>query len=91
MKRHRAGVLDGERKKDTVNRLLNGYLDKLRARLEHLEHVSATSTNTCEKTAARKEGDALKKALRECEDYERDTLLPLAQARLDLDDGVKWG
>ncbi|NBV35274.1 MAG: class I SAM-dependent DNA methyltransferase [Proteobacteria bacterium] len=81
--------------KDTVNRLLNGYLreylHKLRARIEHLEHVSATSTNTREKTAARKEGDALKKTLRECEDYERDTLLPLAQARLelDLDDGVK--
>jgi hypothetical protein len=81
--------------KDTVNRLLNGYLreylHKLRARIEHLEHVSATSTNTREKTAARKECDALKKTLRECEDYERDTLLPLAQARLelDLDDGVK--
>ena len=81
--------------KDTVNRLLNGYLreylHKLRARIEHLEHVSATSTNTREKTTARKEGDALKKTLRECEDYERDTLLPLAQARLelDLDDGVK--
>jgi len=81
--------------KDTVNRLLNGYLreylHKLRARIEHLEHVSATSTNTREKTSARKEGDALKKTLRECEDYERDTLLPLAQARLelDLDDGVK--
>jgi hypothetical protein len=81
--------------KDTVNRLLNGYLreylHKLRARIEHLEHVSATSTNTREKTAARKEGDALKKTLRECEDYERDTLLPLAQSRLelDLDDGVK--
>jgi hypothetical protein len=81
--------------KDTVNRLLNGYLreylHKLRARIEHLEHVSATSTNTREKTSARKKGDALKKTLRECADYKRDTLLPLAQARLELDleDGVK--
>jgi hypothetical protein len=81
--------------KDTVNRLLNGYLreylHKLRARIKHLEHVSATSTNTREKTSARKKGDALKKTLRECADYKRDTLLPLAQARLELDleDGVK--
>ncbi|MCX5824918.1 MAG: BREX-1 system adenine-specific DNA-methyltransferase PglX [Deltaproteobacteria bacterium] len=80
---------------DTVNVLLNGYLrdylHKLRSRIEHLEHVQATGENAREKTAARKESDTLKKTLRECEEYERDILLPLAQQRieLDLDDGVK--
>ena len=35
--------------------------------------------------------DKLQKALRECEDWEREVLLPLAQQRIDidLDDGVK--
>lgn len=81
--------------RDTVNVLLNSYLreylHKLRARIEHLEHAQATSENAREKTAARKESDALKKTLRECEDYERNILLPLAQQRidLDLDDGVR--
>lgn len=81
--------------RDTVNVLLNRYLrdymHKLRSRIEHLEHVQATSESTREKTAARKESDALKKTLHECEEYEREIILPLAQQRieLDLDDGVK--
>jgi hypothetical protein len=81
--------------RDTINVLLNSYLrdylHKLRSRIDHLEHVQATGENAREKTAARKESDALKKTLRECEEYERDILLPLAQQRieLDLDDGVK--
>jgi len=81
--------------RDTVNVLLNGYLrdflHKLHSRIEHLEHVQATSESAREKTAARKESDALKKTLRECEEYEREIILPLAQQRieLDLDDGVK--
>ena len=81
--------------RDTVNVLLNSYLreylHKLNARIEHLEQVQANSGNTREKTAARKESDALKKTLRECEEYEREIILPLAQQRieLDLDDGVK--
>jgi hypothetical protein len=81
--------------RDTVNVLLNSYLrdylHKLHSRIDHLEHVQATGENTREKTAARKESDTLKKTLRECEEYERDLLLPLAQQRieLDLDDGVK--
>jgi hypothetical protein len=74
-----------------LNRYLRNYLQKLRARIEHLDHVQATATTARDKTAARKESDQLKKTLRECEDWERDVLLPLAQSRpeLDLDDGVK--
>jgi len=81
--------------KDTANSLLNrylrDYLQKIHSRLEHLDQVQVTAESTREKTAARKERDALNKTLRECEAYERDILLPLAQQRieLDLDDGVK--
>lgn len=81
--------------RDTVNTLLNSYLreflHKLEARIAHLDHVEATADSPREKTAARKEADKLKKALKECRDWERDTVLPLAQQRieLDLDDGVK--
>lgn len=74
-----------------LNRYLRNYLVKLRARIEHLDHAQAVATTAKEKTAARKESDQLKKNLRECEEWERDVLLPLAQSRpaLDLDDGVK--
>jgi hypothetical protein len=81
--------------KDTANTVLNrylrDYLQKVRSRLEHLEHVQMAAATTRDKNAARKESDALRKTLRECEEWERDTLLPLAQQRieLDLDDGVK--
>ena len=81
--------------KDTVNTVLNSYLrefiHKLEARTAHLAHVEATSTNAREKTAARKEADKLRKALKECQEWEREVVLPLAQQRieLDLDDGVK--
>ncbi len=82
--------------RDTVNRVLNRYLReyiaKLRARIEQLEHLLATEgASTRDRTLARKENEQLKKTLRECEDWERDVLLPLAQQRieLDLDDGVK--
>ena len=81
--------------KDTVNTLLNkylrDYLKKLESRIAHLVQVEATSTVTKEKNAARKEADKLKKALKDCQDWERNVILPLAQQRLeiDLDDGVK--
>lgn len=82
--------------RDTPNRVLDGYLreflHKLRSRLEHLEHVLASeATPARELTAARKESEQIRKTIRECEDYEREILLPLAQKRieLDLDDGVK--
>ncbi len=82
--------------KDTPNRLLSSYLrdfmHKLRGQLEHLDHLMASeSTPARDVTKARKESDQFKKTLRECEDWEREVLLPLAQQRieLDLDDGVK--
>jgi hypothetical protein len=82
--------------RDTMNRVLNRYLreyqTKLRHRVSHLAQVQTAETSSArDKTTARKEVDKLTKILRECEEWERDTLLPLAQARieLDLDDGVK--
>lgn len=81
--------------RDTVNTLLNKYLrefiHKLDARLNHLAHVEATTTSARDKTAARKEADKLRKSLKECQEWEREVVLPLAQQRiaLDLDDGVK--
>lgn len=81
--------------KDTVNTLLNkylrDYLKKLESRIDHLSQVEATSTTTKERTAARKEAEKLRKDLKDCQDWERNVILPLAQQRLeiDLDDGVK--
>ena len=81
--------------KDTVNTLLNkylrDYLHKLENRIAYLTQQEATATVTKEKTAARKEREKLQKDLKDCQDWERNTILPLAQQRLeiDLDDGVK--
>jgi hypothetical protein len=81
--------------KDTMNLVLNRYLRdyqvKLRNRLAHLTQVQATAPTAKAKTEARKEVEKLTKILAECDEWERQTMLPLAQARieLDLDDGVK--
>ena len=81
--------------RDTMNLVLNRYLRdyqvKLRNRISHLTQEQATASTAKAKTEARKEADKLTKTLHECEEWERQTLLPLAQARieLDLDDGVK--
>lgn len=81
--------------RDTMNLVLNRYLRdyqaKLRNRLTHLTELQATASTAKAKTDARKEADKLTQTLRECEEWERQTMLPLAQARieLDLDDGVK--
>lgn len=82
--------------RDTMNVVLNRYLReyqvKLRSRLSHLAGVQVSNTISArDKTAARKEADKLAKTLHECEEWERETVLPLAQARieLDLDDGVR--
>lgn len=82
--------------RDTMNIILNRYLRefqvKLRSKIEHLQRVrdSASASNR-EKAAVVKELTKLTKTLHECEEWERQTILPLAQARieLDLDDGVK--
>jgi hypothetical protein len=82
--------------RDTMNLVLNRYLRefqaKLRNRLAHLARTQISVTISArDKTAARKESDKLTRTLHECEEWERETLLPLAQARieLDLDEGVK--
>jgi hypothetical protein len=82
--------------RDTMNVILNRYLRefqvKLRSKIDHLQQVGAiASASNREKTLAAKELTKLTKTLRECEEWERQTILPLAQARieLDLDDGVK--
>jgi hypothetical protein len=81
--------------RDTLNLVLNRYLrpyqEKLRIRIAHLDQIPATDASARDKTAARKESEKLNRILHECEEWERQTLLPLAQQRieLDLDDGVK--
>mgnify|MGYP001048893333 CR=1 FL=1 len=78
---------------DTLNQILNGYLveyrEKLKVRMEHLDHLIETGSAT-EQTKAAKEKDKLKRVLLELQEYERDTLYPLATERIaiDLDDGV---
>ncbi len=82
--------------RDTMNLVLNRYLReyqvKLRSRIAHLADAQVSSIASArDKAAARKEFDKLTKTLHECEEWERQVVLPLAQARieLDLDDGVK--
>lgn len=82
--------------RDTMNVVLNSYLreylSKVRARLAHLAQLQVNlGSSASDKAAARKEHDKLQKSLRECEDWEREVMLPLAQQRIDidLDDGVK--
>lgn len=80
---------------DTVSVVLR-YLREFRAKLlTEKERQAAVSINPGssqgEKTKALKEVDRLAKVLAELDDYERDTLYPLAteQKAIDLDDGVK--
>jgi primosomal protein N'' len=81
--------------KDTLSLLLNSYLRpyivKLNSRIEILAQTEVSAGTAREKTAARKELENLRKYVRECQEWERDVLLPAAQSRidLDLDDGVK--
>lgn len=82
--------------KDTLNQVLNNYfrpyLQKLEARLAQLEQDQINDDlKPRERTAARKEAEKITKVLKECQSWEQDALLPLAQQRieLDLDDGVK--
>lgn len=81
---------------DTVSVVLNDYLrefrTKIKGRKEQLEAVSiSASASQGEKTKALKEIEKIKKMLMEIDNYERDTLYPLAtrQISIDLDDGVK--
>ena len=82
--------------KDTLNQVLNNYfrpyLQKLEARLAQLGLDQLNDDLPArERTAARKEAEKITKVVKECQAWEQDALLPLAQQRieLDLDDGVK--
>jgi len=82
--------------KDTLNLVLNNYfrpyLQKLEARQAQLGLDQLNDALPArDRTAARKEAEKITKVLKECEAWEQDSLLPLAQQRieLDLDDGVK--
>lgn len=71
---------------DTLNTVLGDYLREFQAKLRtEIGHLERSKT-----VADQKRADTYRKALTECEDYERDTLFPLASRRLpiDLDDGV---
>lgn len=71
---------------DTLNTVLGDYLREFQAKLRtEIGHLERSKT-----TADQKRADTYRKALTECEDYERDVLFPLASRRLsiDLDDGV---
>jgi type II restriction/modification system DNA methylase subunit YeeA len=75
-----------------VLRYLRDFRAKLAARQSTLEQVLINpATSQGEKTKAVKEIDSLKKQIIELQDYENDTLYPLATAQvdIDLDDGVK--
>jgi len=75
-----------------VLRYLREFRAKLAARQSTLEQVLINpATSQGEKTKAIKEIDSLKKQIIELQDYENDTLYPLATAQvaIDLDDGVK--
>lgn len=81
---------------DTVSVLLNDYLREFirkleaeRARLEKLsDDPGATQT---QRTKALKDVGVIAKQLAELEEWEREVIFPLAQAKIeiDLDDGVK--
>jgi hypothetical protein len=82
--------------KDTLNLVLNNYfrpyLQKLEARQAQLGLDQLNDDlPTRDRTAARKEAEKITKVLKDCQAWEQDALLPLAQQRieLDLDDGVK--
>lgn len=71
---------------DTLNTVLGDYLREFQAKLRtEVSHLERSKT-----AADQKRADTHRKALTECEDYERDVLFPLASRRLsiDLDDGV---
>jgi hypothetical protein len=78
---------------DTLSKILNDYLnqyrEKLKGRMEHLDHLMVSGSST-EQTKAAKEKDKIRGVLMELQEYERDILYPLATERIaiDLDDGV---
>ena len=81
---------------DTVSIVMNEYLREFQTKLATekalQEAIEASSSSSpAEKAKATKKLDTIRKTIKELEDYERDTLYPLAtrQIEIDLDDGVK--
>lgn len=81
---------------DTVSVVLNDYLrefiSKLQAERGRLEKLADDPTaNQAQRTKALKDVGTVIKQIDELEEWERDVVFPLAQAKLqiDLDDGVK--
>lgn len=75
-----------------VLQYLRDFRSKMVSERDHQEQMSISeSASQGEKTKALKRIEELKKILVELDDYERDTLYPLAthQIAIDLDDGVK--
>lgn len=78
---------------DTLSRVLNGYLnayrEKLNTHIEQLDRLIETGTGA-EQTKASKQKDKMRVVLLELQEYERDILYPIASERIaiDLDDGV---
>jgi hypothetical protein len=81
---------------DTVSVLLNDYLREFirklwgeRTRLEKI--ADDTSASQSQRTRALKDGSTVTKQIAELEEWEREVIFPLAQAKIeiDLDDGVK--
>lgn len=79
---------------DQVSVILNDYLreykGKLNAELDQAKHIQINGSDA-EKVKAIKGQAELEKIIREIDNWEHETLFPLAQARIeiDLDDGVK--
>ncbi|MFZ4438680.1 MAG: BREX-1 system adenine-specific DNA-methyltransferase PglX [Syntrophales bacterium] len=81
---------------DTISVVLNDYLrefrTKLSARKDHLDQINiSAAASPREKTQALKDLEKLRKIIMELDEYERETLYPLAtrQIEIALDDGVK--
>ena len=75
-----------------LNDYFRPYLQKLEARLTLLDLDQVNdSLSKREQIAARKEADRINKVIKECQDWEKEALLALAQQRitLNLNDGVK--
>jgi hypothetical protein len=81
---------------DTISIILNDYLRKYQAKLEERKNQQeiisiSPGSNAQDKTMALREIEKIKKILRELNDFEHETLYPLANKKIeiDLDDGVK--
>ena len=81
---------------DTISIILNDYLRKYQAKLEERKNQQeiisiSPGSNAQDKTMALREIEKIKKILRELNDFEHETLYPLANEKIeiDLDDGVK--